>query len=127
MQVFMNDVVKYRTAILLIFIVGLFSLVPRVEASFIPSEESFSDCMRERDTATIRKALENKLVKERLGALGYTDEEIASRLNQLSDEELHSFATQLDSLNPGGNALSVIIALLVIVLLVILIIKLLEK
>jgi len=103
------------------------SFVPRVEAAFIPSDESLSSIFREQDMATVQKALEHKLVKEKLRDLGYTEEEIAARLDQLSDQELHSFARQLDLLNPGGDGLGIIIAILVIVLLVILILKLWDK
>jgi len=73
--------------------------------------------------ATIQKALEQKLVRERLKDLGYTDDEIKARLDQLSDAEVHSLATQLDSLAPGGE-LGLVIAILVIIILVIVILML---
>jgi len=103
------------------------SFVPRIEAAFIPSGESSSSIVREHDRATVQKALEHKLVKKKLSDLGYTEEEIAARLDQLSDQELHSFASQLDSLNPGGDGLGIIIAILIIVILVVLILKLWDK
>jgi hypothetical protein len=116
-----------RVAITLILIMLPLSFIPRVDAAFITSDESLSSIVREQDMATVQKALEHKIVKERLRDLGYAEEEIAARLDQLSDQELHSFASQMDSLNPGGDGLGIIIAILVIVLLVILILKLWDK
>jgi hypothetical protein len=127
MSIFRHGLLLRRVAILLIVITLPLSLVAKVEAAFIPSSESLSSIIREQDIATVQKALEHKLVKERLSDLGYTEEEIAARLDKLSDQELHSFAGQLDSLNPGGDGLGIIIAVLVIVLLVIVILKLWDK
>jgi hypothetical protein len=127
MNSFRDGLLLRRVAVTLILIMLPLSFIPRVEAAFISSDESFSSIMRQQDMATVQKALEHKLVKERLSDLGYTEEEIAARLNQLSDQELHSFASQLDSLNPGGDGLGIIIAILVITLLVILILKLWDK
>ncbi len=127
MNIIRHGLLLRRVAITLILIMLPLSFIPRVEAAFIPSDESFSSMMRQQDMATVQKALEHKLVKQRLSDLGYTEEEIAARLNQLSDQELHSFASHLDSLNPGGDGLGIIIAILVIALLVILILKLWDK
>ncbi len=127
MDIFRHGLLLRRVSIILILIMLPLSFVPRIEAAFIPSGESSSSIVREHDRATVQKALEHKLVKEKLSYLGYTEEEIAPRLDQLSDQELHSFASQLDSLNPGGDGLGIIIAILVIALLVILILKLWDK
>jgi hypothetical protein len=127
MRLFMTATFLRRVAALLVLIMGLFSLVPRVEAGFIGSDESIGSLSRHQDLATVQRVLEHKMVKERLKALGYTDEEITARLDRLSDTELHSFATQLDSLTAGGDGLGIIIALLIIVILVIVVLKLMNK
>jgi len=119
----MNELLVRWIAVMLVVVMGLVSLVPRVEASFVPSDESFSPNSRHNDMATIQRALEHKLVKERLKDLGYTDEEIKARLDQLSDAEVHSLATQLDSLAPAGY-LGLVIGILVIIILVIVILML---
>ncbi|MDO8427322.1 MAG: PA2779 family protein, partial [Deltaproteobacteria bacterium] len=54
---------------------------------------------------------------------GLSMTEVKSRLDKLSDSDLHSFASQLDSLYPGGDALAAVIALLIIVILVMIILK----
>jgi DNA-binding transcriptional MerR regulator len=82
--------------------------------------------MRNQDIQTIQKALENKIVKQRLQDLGFSEEEIQERLNQLSDEEVHNLAMQIDSLSQGG-ILGVVIAVLIIVVLVLVIMKLMDK
>ena len=123
MQTIYKSALAKRTSILLIFVLSLISLVPRVEAAFIPSSDSQTSLMRNQDIQTIKKALENKIVKQRLQDLGYSEKEIQDRLNQLSDEEVHSLAMRIDSLSQGG-ILGLVIAVLVIVVLVLLILKL---
>jgi hypothetical protein len=105
------------------FIIGI---APRVDASFVPSSVlPIAQTDRAADLASIQKVLEVKMVKERLADLGLTHQEIQSRLSQLSDQQLHSAAQQLDSLKVGGDSgLGIIIALLVIAILVILILQL---
>ncbi|MGD8915955.1 MAG: PA2779 family protein [Syntrophobacterales bacterium] len=125
MQKFHKTALAKRTTILLILVLSFISLVPRVEAAFIPSSDSRADLMREQDIQTIKKTLENKIVKQRLEDLGFSEEEIQERLNQLSNEEVHSLAMQIDSLSQGG-ILGVIIAVLVIVVLVLVILKLID-
>jgi hypothetical protein len=128
MRLFMTATLLRRVAALLVLIMGLFSLVPQAEAGFIGSDQSVGSLSRQQDLATVQRVLEHKMVKERLKALGYTDEEIQARLDGLSDTEIHSFAAQLDSLTAGGDdGLGIIIAILIIVILVIIILKLTNK
>jgi hypothetical protein len=126
MKAFMTDPVVRGIAVMLVVVMGLVSLVPRVEASFVPTDQSASSLSRQEDMATIQRTLENKLVKERLKDLGYTEDEIKARLDRLSDAEAHSLATQLDSLAPAGQ-LGLVIGILVIIILVIVIVMLLDR
>jgi len=121
MHIFKNELLLRRIAIMLVVSIALISIVPQVEASFISSDESFSYNMRQQDTATIKKVLEQKLVKQRLKVLGYSEDEVKARIDKLSDNELHRFATQLDALTVGGDALEVLVAILVIVAIIALI------
>jgi len=116
MRTFKNAVLTRRIAMLLVVLMGIFSVVPRIEASFVSSDESFATNARHKDMAMVQKVLEQKLVKERLKALGYTDQEINSRLDQLSDNELHQFATQLDSLTSGGSAIVWVLVLALVII-----------
>ena len=119
MRVLMNELLVRWIAVMLVVVMGLVSLVPRVEASFVPSDQSASSISRQEDMATIQRALEDKLVRERLKDLGYTEEEIQARFDRLSDAEVHSLASQLDSLMPaGGWEVAVVVILLVAILVV---------
>jgi hypothetical protein len=105
------------------FIIGI---APRVDASFVPSSVlPLAQTDRAADLASIQKVLEVKMVKERLADLGLTHQEIQSRLSQLSDQQLHRTAQQLDNLKVGGDdGLGILIAVLVIAVLVVLLLQL---
>jgi hypothetical protein len=102
--------------IIAMFVIGV---APRLEAAFSPSEAiGFAGSLRSADTEKIRTAIENKLVSQRLQDLGYTTEEIVTKLSELTDEQLHSFAQRLDTLKVGQDAAGVIIFLLVVAVVV---------
>jgi len=130
MKILMKEPLVRRIAVTLVVVMGLVSLVPRVEASFIPSDQSVqssSPISRQEAMATIEKALEQKAVKERLKDLGYTDDEIKARLDQLSDTELHSLATQLDALVPAGDGFEAAVIILLVLVLVVLVLLVMGK
>jgi hypothetical protein len=106
------------------FVIGI---TPRVYAGFSPSEViGLSPADRSSDLQKIQKFLEMKMVGERLKDFGFTPDEIQSRLNQLSDPQVHQLAMQIDNLKVGGNdALGILVALLVIAILVVILIWLL--
>lgn len=117
---FMKSIAFY-----LAFAMFIIGIAPRVDASFAPSGIiTLAQTDRAADLATVQKTLELKMVKERLAELGFTHQEIQSRLTQLSDQQLHRTAQQLDSLKVGGDGLGVVIAILVIAILVVLLIQL---
>jgi hypothetical protein len=41
---------------------------------------------------------------QRLADLGFSADEITARLSELSDEQIHYFASKLDDLKVGGDA-----------------------
>ena len=104
------------------FVIGI---APRLEAAFTPSEALVSAIsIRAVDVEKIRTALEQKLVRQRLQDLGFSADEISTRLSELTDGQIHYFATRLDDLKVGGDGLGFVIAILVIIALVLLIIQL---
>jgi predicted PurR-regulated permease PerM len=123
MYTFRKTMSARKIAIVLIVAMGLLSIVPPVNASFIPSGDSQERTIRNQDLETISKALETKIIKQRLQDLGYSDQEIQDRLDQLSDQEIHNLAVQIDSLTQGG-ATGLIIGILVIIILVLVIFRL---
>jgi acid stress-induced BolA-like protein IbaG/YrbA len=110
----------------MIAVTFLFGITPKVEAGFSPSEvigQSQMDKLK--DAEKIRKFLEAKMVRERLHAFGLSQEEIQTRLNQLSDDQIHQMALKLDELKVAGDGAEAVIIVLLIAAIVILIIYLL--
>ena len=101
------------------------ALVPRVYAGFSPSQVvAVPKSDRSADLGKIQKMLEIKMVQERLRQLGFSQEEIQSRLEQVSDHQIHELAQTLDQLRVGGDSGAVIIVLLLVALVVVLVLYL---
>jgi hypothetical protein len=103
------------------FVIGI---TPRVYAGFSPSEMvALSQVDRESDLQKIQSVIEMKMIGERLKQMGLTPDEIQKRLSQLSDQQIHQLALQLDELKVGGDAgwvvLGIVIVLAAIAVLVI--------
>jgi len=118
---FMKHVSWYL--VIAMFIIGI---APRVDAGLAPSEIiALTQVDRTADLGKIQKVLETRAISERLAQFGLTQDEIQKRLTQLSDQQIHQTALQLDDLKIGqDDALGVIIALLVIAILVVLLLQL---
>lgn len=96
-------------------------------ASFVGSEAVgvIPTFDRASDLARLRTHLEQKVVAQRLADWGVGPQDIASRLAQMDDAQIHQAVTQLDSVQPGGDSgLGVIIGLLVIAILVVVLLQL---
>ncbi len=103
----------------LIFAMFLIGISPKVDAGIAPSELiAMSGADRNVDMEKIRQVLEMKMVGERLRQLGFSQDEIQTRLNRLDDRQLHKFALQLDDLKVGGDG-GAGVALVVLLILVI--------
>ena len=109
----------------LVFAMFLIGIAPRVDAAMSPSEIiAASQTDRAADLERIQRALEMKVVKERLEKFGLTAEEANARLDALSDSQMHQIAQQVDDLRVGkDSAFGVVIALLLIAILVIVILQ----
>ena len=112
-----SSFVKYLAGYLVVAMVVI-GITPRAYADFSPSEVIASASDRASDIGKIQGVLEMKMVGERLRSLGFTEEEINKKLDQLSDNQLHELALQLDELKVGGDgaATAVIIILLLAIL-----------
>lgn len=84
----------------LVFAMFIIGIAPRVEAAFTPSA-SLVPLDRAGDLEKIRSVIQHKMVAQRLHDLGFSADEISSRLSPLTDQQLHSFAQQLDDLKVG--------------------------
>lgn len=106
------------------FVLGV---TPRVFAGLAPSDVvNLSPSDRVADLQKIQKTLEMKMINQRLAEFGLTPDEIQTRMSQLSDQQVHQFALQLDQVKVAGDSgLGIIIGLLVIAILVVILIYLL--
>ncbi len=110
----------------MVTVMFLFGITPKVEAGFSPSEVIGQSQMdRSMDVEKVRKFLETKMIRERLHAFGFSQEEIQTRLNQLTDDQIHQVALKLDELKVAGNGAEAVIIVLLIAAIVLLIIYLL--
>lgn len=103
------------------FVIGV---VPRVDAGLSPSEViALTKAERLADIDKIQKAIESKMVRERLEQFGLTQDEIRTRLGSLSDRQLHELALRLDELKVGGGGAEVVIVVLLVAILVVLLLQ----
>ena len=105
----------------------LLGITPRVDASISPSEVIGQPQMnRTTDLDKIQKIIEIKMIRERLNALGFSQEEIQTRLTRLSDEQVHQLALNLDELKVGGDEAVAVLIVLVIVAIALLVLYLMD-
>ncbi len=116
------------TALVLALTVFAITSIPvRSLAYMVDTKTAMSsqvESSRDADMARAQRVLESKVVSTKLTEMGLTAEEVDTRLDKLTDEELHSFASQVDGLYAGGSGLGFIIGLLVIAILVVVVLQL---
>jgi Flp pilus assembly protein TadB len=109
-------------SIYLVLALVLITLPAQGWAMFIPSRTA--GIARQADMASIRKTLESTVVKQRLIDYGLSSEEAMARINKLSDEQVHQFASRLDSLQAGADdGVDALVFLLLVTLIVVLILE----
>lgn len=91
-----------------------------------PASEELS-MKRDEEVAKIKRALENKLVEEKLKAYGLTKEEIEKKLSEMNDEQIHMLAKASDRVLAGGDGLGLLIGVLIVAILLVILLKLLNK
>lgn len=126
MEGFLEAAWVKHIAVMLIVFMAVISAVPKAQAAFVPTDQSVVSDMRGQDMATVKQVMENKIVSQRLKALGYSEQEVEAKLSQLSDAEMHKLATKVDNLTSGG-VIGFVIAVLIVVLLVVLILDVTDK
>ena len=102
-------------------------IAEKAYAGFSPSGVMvISPVERAADLNKIQNLLETKVVTEKLKQLGFNAEEIQTRLDQLTDQQLHQVALKVDQLKVGGDG-GIVIGILVIAVLVLLVIYLAKR
>ena len=108
-------------ALYLVIATTVLSLPAQGWAMFIPAGETATS--RQADMDAIQKTLESTVVKQRLTDLGLSSGEALTRVNMLSDEQIHQLAADLDSLQAGGEGIGLLIFLLLVALIVVVILQ----
>ncbi len=108
-------------ALYLAFATLLLTLPSQGWAMFIPSGQATS--ARQTDMITIQKTLESAVVKQRLMDFGLSPEEAMARTNRLSDDQVHQFAANLDSLQAGADGVDALIFLLLVAIVVVVVLE----
>jgi len=122
-------VLDVRICWMVLMAFSLLSLAPvNGNAALVPSRlsDGASVVERQEQVETIRQALEQEVVAQRLTDFGLSKEEIAAKLPTLSDAQLHQLAGLSKDVAAGGAA-EAVIAVLLIIFLVIVIIKLMDR
>ncbi len=76
---------------------------------------------RQQDINAIQRTLESDIVKAKLGAYGMTPDEIGTKLQGLSDEQIHLLAQASEDVLAGGDGEGFIAILLIIVIVLLII------
>jgi uncharacterized protein DUF6627 len=123
----------YRMSIIMIVLASFtpVSLISKsAECSMIGSQmilPSGKASIRGIDLEKIRRALENKIVVEKLKSYGLSKEEVMAKIGKMSDGQVHQLAALSNRIPAGGDAaLAVLITVLVVIVLVLLILFLLR-
>jgi hypothetical protein len=102
----------------MVTVMCVIGITPRVFAGLSPSEViALSQSDRHSDLQKIQKVLESKMIRERLKQLGFSEEGIQNRLHQLTNDQIHQIALQVDELNVGGDGGTAVIIILLILIL----------
>ena len=124
MEKFRTSLALKPLALYLAIACFIIASIPKDSLAYLVESQPAS-YSRGADMDKIQRVLESKMVSQRLQELGLSTDEINSKLAGLGDAEIHQFASRLDSLMPGGDAITTIMALLVIAILVLVILHLL--
>lgn len=119
-----------RWAIIMVIYLTVFMSSPAIAGliASAPSSAGSASPIRGEEIGKIQRALENKMLTDKLTAYGLTTGEVKDKLQSMSDDQVHMLAQASDRLLEGGDyGLGILIAILIIILLVIIIMKLLNK
>jgi len=123
---------KLRNPIIVLVIAGWFFFLNSAPAvagliDSKPASEEINNISREEDIKKIQRALESKIVQEKLKAYGLGKEEVEKKLSEMDDHQIHMLAKASEKILAGGDVLGTVIALLVIAILLVILLKLCNK
>jgi hypothetical protein len=120
-------------AYLIAALIVMSSFAAPAEAMFVPAapgeEASVQPHMpgnRAADLAKVQTVLESRIIQQKLIDYGLSPTEAMARVNRLSDQQLHEFATRTDSVQAGGDPADLFFGLVLVALLVVVLVYLLQ-
>ncbi len=126
---FFSRPVQWWTAALVILCMGVMDVTPAA-AALVASRTSGVTSIassRDADLLVAQRALEHKVVAQKLRDYGVTAEDAQARLASMSDQDLHQLASATKGLPSGGDGTGAIIGVLVVVILVIVVLRLMHR
>jgi hypothetical protein len=120
---------RFWTALLVILCMSSLQIGPAA-AGLAPSTRSGATRIasaRDADLLVAQRALENKIVAQKLRDYGVSPADAQMKLAGMSDQDLHRLASASKGLPSGGDATGAVIGVLVVVILVIVILKLMNR
>jgi len=104
----MNPPAPTRPHLFLLSLLGGLLLSGSLTAGLVESQESSSrepeSASRDRNKQLILATSHRAEVQEHLKRLGLTPEDLAARLDKLSDSDLEDFSKRLEKVLPGGDS-----------------------
>jgi hypothetical protein len=121
--------IRSWVALLVIVTMSALDISPAL-AGLAPSTTSGATSVasvRDADLLIAQRALENKVVAQKLRDYGVSPAETQLKLASMSDQDLHRLASASRGLPSGGDGTGAVIGVLVVVILVIVILRLMNR
>jgi hypothetical protein len=96
----------------------VFASTRPLSAEIIGTLPALEAAQRDRDLATVNRALASEQVRQQFEKLGVEREQIDARVAALTDDELRDLAQRVDSMPAGGIGLLGVLGIAFVVLLV---------
>lgn len=119
-----------KVAVIVVMALLIVGSIPAKSMAYVVAgaQAGASGFDRAADMSDVQRVLESKVITGKLTEAGLSSAEVKTRLDKLTDAELHSFSQQVNNLYPGGDAgLSFLAALLIIVIIVLLVLKMADR
>ena len=120
---------RFWTSLLVVLSLSALDFGPAV-AGLAPSRVSGATSIasaRDADMVMAQRALESKVVAQKLRDYGVAPADAQAQLASMSDADLHTLASASKGLPSGGDGTGAIIGVLVIIILVVVVLKLMNK
>jgi hypothetical protein len=120
---------RFWTSLLVVLSLSALDFGPAV-AGLAPSRVSGATSIasaRDADMVMAQRALESKVVAQKLRDYGVAPADAQAQLASMSDADLHTLASASKGLPSGGDGTGAIIGVLVIIILVVVVLRLMHK